>query len=99
MGGGGGVQKKRKEGNERKGKEKRKREKKEKKGKRKEIEKDEGGRLFLPQFIGIPKVETLGPRSKVRRFDEGLRFKRCRVDIGGRRSNEVVIVKKADMWP
>ena len=24
---------------------------------------------------------------------------RCRVDIGGRRSDEAVIVKKADMWP
>ena len=49
---------KRKGGKEREGKEKRKREKKEKKGKGKEIEKEEGGRRFLPQFIGVPTVET-----------------------------------------
>ena len=49
---------KRKGGKERKGKEKRKREKKEKKGKGKEIEKEEGGRRFLHQFIGVPTVET-----------------------------------------
>ena len=40
------------------GKEKRKREKKEKKGKGKEREKDEGGRRFLPQYIGVLTVGT-----------------------------------------
>ena len=34
------------------------REKKEKKGKGKEREKEQGGRQFLPQFIGIPIVGT-----------------------------------------
>ena len=48
----------------RKGKEKRRKgekgkgEKKEKKGKGKEREKEEGGQQFLPQFIGVPTVET-----------------------------------------
>ena len=49
---------KRKGGKERKGKEKRKREKKEKKEKGKEIKKEEGGRRFLPRFIGDLTVET-----------------------------------------
>ena len=49
---------KRKGGKERKGKKKRKREKKEKKGKGKEREKYEGGRRFLPQFIGVPTIGT-----------------------------------------
>ena len=49
---------KRKGEKERKGKEKRKRKKKEKKGKGKEREKKEGGRWFLPQFIGVPTVGT-----------------------------------------
>ena len=46
---------KRKGRKQRKGKEKRKREKK---GKRKEREKEEGGRQFLPQSIGLPTVGT-----------------------------------------
>ena len=56
--GGGARKEKRKGGNERKGKEKRKREKKEKKREGKEREKEEGGRRFLPQFIGVPMVGT-----------------------------------------
>ena len=46
---GGGGKEKRKGGKD-------KRKKKKRKGK--EIEKDEGGRRFLPQFIGIPTVKT-----------------------------------------
>ena len=56
---GGEGKEKRKGGKERKGKEKRKRdERKEKRRKGKEREKEEGGRQFLPQFIGVPTVET-----------------------------------------
>ena len=40
------------------GKEKRNRENKEKNGKGKQIEKEKGGRWFLPQFSGVPMVGT-----------------------------------------
>ena len=43
---------------EREERRKERRKKKKKKRKGKEIEKDEGGRRFLPQFIGVPTVET-----------------------------------------
>ena len=58
----GGEQQREKEkrngGKERKRKEKEKRETKEKKGKGKEREKEEGGRRFLPQFIGVLTIRT-----------------------------------------
>ena len=69
-----GKEKKREEMRERemrKGKEKRKREKKEKK----ERQRKEADGFFLSS-LAFRQSELVGRRSKVRRFDEGLFFKR-----------------------
>ena len=58
---------KRKGRNQRKGKEKRKRENK---GKGKERERKEADSFFL-RPLAFQRSELVGPRSKVRRFDEG----------------------------
>ena len=42
---------------------KERRKERKKKGKGKEREKEEGGRRFLPQFIGVPKVITYGTKE------------------------------------
>ena len=64
----------------RRGEEERKREReerrKERKKKGKEREKEEGGRRILPRFIAFRRLKLFKPRSKIRRFYEGLRFKR-----------------------
>ena len=66
------VKEKRNGGKERKGKEKTKKtkEKEKKEKKRKEV-----GGFFLNSLV-FRWSELLGPRSKVRRYDEGLHFKR-----------------------
>ena len=55
-----GEEERKREREERRERERRKERRKErkKKGKGKESEKKEGGRRFLPQFIGVPTVET-----------------------------------------
>ena len=63
---------KRKGGMERKGKEKRKKRKEKEK---KERKRKEAGGFFLSS-LAFRRSELVGSRSKVRRFDEGLRFKR-----------------------
>ena len=71
-GGGGGVHNQLVEGKEEKGergKEKRK-EKEKKERKRKEAD------GFFLNSLAFRRSELVEPRSKVRRFDEGLRFKR-----------------------
>ena len=56
LGGGGAEKEKGRKGEKGKGEKKKRKERKERK--RKEIEKEEGGRRFLPQFIGVPTVGT-----------------------------------------
>ena len=55
------------------------REKKEKRKKRKEKEKKERKRKeaggFFLSSLAFQRSELVGPRSKVQRYDEGLRFK------------------------
>ena len=55
----------------RKEREKKKRKEKEKK----ETKRKEAGNFFLSS-LAFRRLELVGPRSKVQRFDEGLRFKR-----------------------
>ena len=62
----------RKGGNERKGNEKIKKRKEKEKKKRKRKEADS----FFLSSLAFRLSELVGPMSKVRRFDEGLRFKR-----------------------
>ena len=71
-----GEQERKREREERR-KEKEKREKRKKrKGKEmKERKRKEVGGFFLSSLASLLS-ELVGPRSKVRRFDEGLRFKR-----------------------
>ena len=96
--GGGGREGKRemKERRERERRKYREKRKKRKEKEKKERKMKEASGFFLSSLV-FRWLELVRPRSKVRRFDEGLRFKRCRVDTGGRRSNETVIMKKADM--
>ena len=63
---------KRKGGKERKGKEKRKK-RKEKEKKEKKRKETDG---FFLSSLAFRRSELVGPKSKVRRFDQGLCFKR-----------------------
>ena len=61
-------------GNERKGKDKRKKIKEKEKEKKEKKMKEAGG-VFLSS-LAFRRSELVGPRSKVWRFDDGIRFKR-----------------------
>ena len=74
----GGEQERKREMEERRERERRK--EREKRKKRKEKEKKERKRKEVDGFflssLAFQRSELIGPRSRVRRFDEGLRFKR-----------------------
>ena len=71
---------KRKGGNERKGKEKRKKIKEKEKEKKERKRKEADG--FFLSSLAFRRSKLVGPRSKVRRFDVRLRFKRDSSSFG-----------------